>query len=37
MDDADTCPFGQFCVTLPESPIGHCCPVLCPLNTVNFF
>uniref|UniRef100_A0A0K0DFG3 EB domain-containing protein n=1 Tax=Angiostrongylus cantonensis TaxID=6313 RepID=A0A0K0DFG3_ANGCA len=27
----DDCPPGQSCVTAPDSPVGHCCPVVCPL------
>jgi hypothetical protein len=27
----DDCPGGQVCVTAAESPVGHCCPVICPL------
>lgn len=22
-----------FCVTTLESPLGHCCPILCPLSS----
>uniref|UniRef100_A0A915CXB5 EB domain-containing protein n=1 Tax=Ditylenchus dipsaci TaxID=166011 RepID=A0A915CXB5_9BILA len=33
VEEADSCPFGQFCVTTPDSPVGHCCPVQCPLST----
>ncbi|CAB3406482.1 unnamed protein product [Caenorhabditis bovis] len=29
--DQDNCPGGQVCVTAGDSPIGHCCPVVCPL------
>lgn len=24
---------GYFCVTTPDSPIGHCCPKVCPLGS----
>ncbi|KAJ1372263.1 hypothetical protein KIN20_034370 [Parelaphostrongylus tenuis] len=27
----DDCPTGQFCVTAADSPVGHCCPKVCPL------
>ncbi|VDM58469.1 unnamed protein product, partial [Angiostrongylus costaricensis] len=27
----DDCPLGQSCVTAPDSLVGHCCPVVCPL------
>uniref|UniRef100_A0A0N5AG02 EB domain-containing protein n=1 Tax=Syphacia muris TaxID=451379 RepID=A0A0N5AG02_9BILA len=33
IDHADDCPSGQVCVGIGESPIGHCCPVVCPLST----
>ncbi|KAI1724866.1 EB module domain-containing protein [Ditylenchus destructor] len=33
VEEADNCPFGQFCVTTPDSPVGHCCPMQCPLGT----
>ncbi|PAV77304.1 hypothetical protein WR25_19735 [Diploscapter pachys] len=29
--DQDNCPLGQVCVTPSDSPLGHCCPVVCPL------
>ncbi|KAM3720017.1 Uncharacterized protein ACO02O_11871 [Dirofilaria immitis] len=34
IDDADNCPPGQICITIGESPIGHCCPKVCPLGTL---
>ncbi|EYC00808.1 hypothetical protein Y032_0112g269, partial [Ancylostoma ceylanicum] len=29
--DQDDCPPGQYCVAAADSPVGHCCPVVCPL------
>uniref|UniRef100_A0A8L8L0Q2 EB domain-containing protein n=1 Tax=Heligmosomoides polygyrus TaxID=6339 RepID=A0A8L8L0Q2_HELPZ len=29
--DQDDCPPGQSCVAAADSPVGHCCPVVCPL------
>ncbi|KJH50673.1 EB module [Dictyocaulus viviparus] len=29
--DQDDCPPGQSCVAAADSPIGHCCPIVCPL------
>ncbi|KAL3993749.1 EB module family protein [Acanthocheilonema viteae] len=34
VDDADDCPLGQICITIGESPMGHCCPKVCPLGTL---
>ncbi|CAJ0928733.1 unnamed protein product, partial [Mesorhabditis belari] len=31
--DQDNCPPGQICVTPSDSPIGHCCPISCPLSS----
>ncbi|MFH4977350.1 hypothetical protein AB6A40_004059 [Gnathostoma spinigerum] len=31
--DADNCPHGQVCIASSESPVGHCCPVVCPLSS----
>ncbi|VDL81859.1 unnamed protein product [Nippostrongylus brasiliensis] len=31
--DQDDCPPGQYCVAAADSPVGHCCPVVCPLAT----
>ncbi|VDM82401.1 unnamed protein product, partial [Strongylus vulgaris] len=31
--DQDDCPVGQYCVTAADTPVGHCCPVVCPLAT----
>lgn len=31
--DADTCNLGYYCVTTPDSQLGHCCPEKCPLGT----
>uniref|UniRef100_A0A183BPI3 EB domain-containing protein n=1 Tax=Globodera pallida TaxID=36090 RepID=A0A183BPI3_GLOPA len=33
VDEPDTCPHGHFCVGTPDSPVGHCCPALCPLGS----
>ncbi|CAI4227984.1 unnamed protein product [Auanema sp. JU1783] len=29
--EQDNCPIGQICITAADSPVGHCCPVVCPL------
>lgn len=34
VERADNCPDGSMCITTPDSPIGHCCPKVCPLGTV---
>ncbi|VDM97538.1 unnamed protein product, partial [Thelazia callipaeda] len=33
VNDADNCPSGQVCITIGDSPVGHCCPKVCPLGT----
>uniref|UniRef100_A0A183U139 EB domain-containing protein n=1 Tax=Toxocara canis TaxID=6265 RepID=A0A183U139_TOXCA len=33
VEGADDCPPGQVCVAAGDSPVGHCCPVVCPLAT----
>lgn len=33
IEHPDNCPQGYFCVTTPDSPIGHCCPKVCPLGS----
>ncbi|CEF59317.1 EB domain and Cysteine-rich repeat-containing protein [Strongyloides ratti] len=33
IDNADDCPSNMVCITAPDSPIGHCCPKVCPLGT----
>ncbi|KHN75827.1 hypothetical protein Tcan_05679 [Toxocara canis] len=33
VEGADDCPSGQVCVAAGDSPVGHCCPVVCPLAT----
>uniref|UniRef100_A0A914ZLN0 EB domain-containing protein n=1 Tax=Parascaris univalens TaxID=6257 RepID=A0A914ZLN0_PARUN len=33
VEGADDCPPGQVCVTAGDSPVGHCCAVVCPLAT----
>lgn len=33
IEQPDNCPLGHMCITTPESPIGHCCPKVCPLGT----
>uniref|UniRef100_A0A915PN01 EB domain-containing protein n=1 Tax=Setaria digitata TaxID=48799 RepID=A0A915PN01_9BILA len=33
-DNADNCPIGQICITIGDSPTGHCCPQVCPLGTL---
>ncbi|VDM11204.1 unnamed protein product [Wuchereria bancrofti] len=37
VDGADDCPPGQICITIGESPMGHCCPKVCPLGTLPEF
>uniref|UniRef100_A0A8R1XLV3 EB domain-containing protein n=1 Tax=Onchocerca volvulus TaxID=6282 RepID=A0A8R1XLV3_ONCVO len=34
VDEIDDCPPGQICITIGESPMGHCCPKVCPLGTL---
>lgn len=31
--NADDCRDGYYCVTPSDSPIGHCCPPVCPLGS----
>ncbi|KAI6229455.1 hypothetical protein M3Y95_00532800 [Aphelenchoides besseyi] len=31
--DADSCTAGFYCVTTPDSQVGHCCPQTCPLGS----
>uniref|UniRef100_A0A914BWS4 EB domain-containing protein n=1 Tax=Acrobeloides nanus TaxID=290746 RepID=A0A914BWS4_9BILA len=33
IENPDNCAQGYFCVTTPDSPIGHCCPKVCPLGS----
>ena len=33
VDGADNCPVTHMCTTTPDSPVGHCCPKVCPLGT----
>uniref|UniRef100_A0AC34RFF4 EB domain-containing protein n=1 Tax=Panagrolaimus sp. JU765 TaxID=591449 RepID=A0AC34RFF4_9BILA len=33
VDQPDNCPTNYMCITTPDSPVGHCCPKVCPLGT----